>query len=151
MPALANSRSGVYENSGRGVRIGPETVYENHRDRHPVAVAPPRVVPEALVGNAKMHRRPEASERLRSLLELGDPHAEVAIAYRIKERLRDFYRAGDANQARQMLEDLKDHCLKRVMPPEVQKLGRTLERWFDIGNYYWPRSPMGPLRRPKTW
>jgi transposase len=33
-----------------------------------------------------------ASERLWSLLELGDPGAEVAIAYRIKERLRDFYK-----------------------------------------------------------
>jgi len=38
------------------------------------------------------HRRREARrqshERLWSLLELGDPNAEVAIAYRVKERLR---------------------------------------------------------------
>ena len=33
-----------------------------------------------------------ATERLWSLLALGDPGAEVAIAYRVKERLREFYR-----------------------------------------------------------
>jgi hypothetical protein len=36
-----------------------------------------------------------ATELLWLLPELGDPGAEVAIAYRIKERLRDFYRVGD--------------------------------------------------------
>ncbi len=35
----------------------------------------------------------KATQRLWSLLELGDPGAEVAIAYRVKERLRDFARA----------------------------------------------------------
>ena len=43
-----------------------------------------------LLGEEKLDQG--AAERLRSLLELGDPHAEVAIAYRVKERLRDFYR-----------------------------------------------------------
>ena len=57
---------------------------------------------------------------------LGDPGAEVAIAYRIKERLRDFYRTSDPDEARQMLEELEAHCVKRAMPPEVQKLGRTI-------------------------
>jgi transposase len=33
-----------------------------------------------------------AAQRLASLLALGDPNAEVAIAYRVKERLREFYR-----------------------------------------------------------
>ena len=66
-----------------------------------------------------------ATERLWSLLRLGDPGAEVAIAYRVKERLRDFYRTRDPVQARQILEELKSHCLRRAMPPEVQKLWRT--------------------------
>ena len=43
-----------------------------------------------LMGEEKLSD--EATERLSSLLELGDPGAEVAIAYRVKERLRDFYR-----------------------------------------------------------
>jgi transposase len=87
----------------------------------------------------------EAKERLWSLLELGDPSAEVAIAYRVKERLRDFYRATHAGEARQMLEELLEHCLKAAMPPEVQKLGRTLRKWFEkICNYHLARVSNGP-------
>jgi transposase len=87
----------------------------------------------------------DAAERLRSLLELGDPDAEVAIAYRVKERLRDFYAAADDSSARRLLEDLQRHCLKRAMPPEIQKLGRTIRRWFDkICNYHLARVTNGP-------
>jgi transposase len=86
-----------------------------------------------------------ATERLWSLLELGDPGAEVAIAYRIKERLRDFYGTADPDVARQLLEELKDHCLKKAMPPEVQKLGRTISKWFDkLCNYHLARVSNGP-------
>ena len=38
------------------------------------------------------HLSDKAVARLSSLLALGDPDAEVAIAYRVKERLREFYR-----------------------------------------------------------
>ena len=87
----------------------------------------------------------KATERLWSLLELGDPGAEVAIAYRIKERLRDFYATADPDVARQLLEELKDHCLKKAMPPEVQKLGRTISKWFDkLCNYHLARVSNGP-------
>ena len=86
----------------------------------------------------------EKAERLRSLLELGDPDAEVAIAYRIKERLRDFYRTSDHDQARSLLEELVLHCSKRAMPPEVRRLGRTLRRWFDkICNHHLARVSNG--------
>jgi transposase len=86
-----------------------------------------------------------AQQRLWSLLELGDPGAEVAIAYRVKERLREFYATPDPDQARQMLEELKGHCLKKAMPPEVQKLGRTIKKWFDkIANYHLARVSNGP-------
>jgi transposase len=87
----------------------------------------------------------DATARLWSLLELGDPRGEVAIAYRVKERLRDFYRTRDPNEARQILEQLKTHCLKRAMPLEVQKLGRTITDWFDkICNYHLARISNGP-------
>jgi transposase len=87
----------------------------------------------------------EATARLASLLELGDPNAEVAIAYRIKERLRDFYRASDPAEARRMLQELQAHCLKRAMPFEVQKLGRTIRAWFDkICNYHLAKVSNGP-------
>jgi transposase len=96
-----------------------------------------------LMGEEKLDH--DATARLTSLLELGDPGGEVAIAYRIKERLRDFYRTVDPDQARQLLEDLQAHCLKRAMPPEVQKLGRTIRKWFDkLCNFHLARVTNGP-------
>jgi len=91
------------------------------------------------------HLDNKASERLWSLLELGDPGAEVAIAYRIKERLRDFYRSDHPDEARRLLEELQGHCLKKAMPPEVQKLGRTIRKWFDkLCNYHLAKVSNGP-------
>jgi transposase len=96
-----------------------------------------------LRGEEKLDER--ASERLWSLLELGDPGAEVAIAYRVKERLRDFYKTHDPYEARRILDELKAHCLKRAMPPEIQKLGRTIRTWFDkICNFHLARMSNGP-------
>jgi len=96
-----------------------------------------------LVGEERLGT--EATQRLESLLTLGDPNAEVAIAYRIKERLRDFYRTSGGDDARRLLDELVRHCLKRAMPPEVQKLGRTLRRWFDkICNYHIAKVTNGP-------
>ena len=69
----------------------------------------------------------------------------MAIAYRVKERLRDFYRATNPDEARQLLEELQGHCLKRAMPPEVQKLGRTIRDWFaKICNYHLAKMSNGP-------
>lgn len=88
---------------------------------------------------------PEAAGRLASLLELGDPGAEVAIAYRIKERLRDFYATADPDEARDLLEELQRHCLKRAMPPEIRRLGRTIRKWFDkLCNYHLAKVSNGP-------
>jgi transposase len=87
----------------------------------------------------------EAAGRLVSLLELGDPGAEVAIAYRVKERLRDFYATADPHSARELLEELQRHCLKRAMPPEIQKLGRTIRKWFaKLCNYHLAKVSNGP-------
>jgi transposase len=86
-----------------------------------------------------------AQQRLTSLLELGDPHGEVAIAYRAKERLREFYRCTDIDTAQAMLRELIAHCQLPAMPVELRKLGRTLEKWFDkICNYHIARISNGP-------
>ncbi len=86
-----------------------------------------------------------AQQRLASLLALGDPHGEVAIAYRVKERLREFYRCTDIDTARAMLRELIEHCTRPAMPFELRKLGRTLEKWFDkICNYHIARVSNGP-------
>lgn len=87
----------------------------------------------------------KATQRLASLLALGDPNAEVAITYRVKERLREFYRTRELPKARAMLEDLIGHCRRPAMPPELQKLARTLHTWFDkICNYHLARISNGP-------
>jgi len=87
----------------------------------------------------------EASERLASLLELGDPGAEVAIAYRVKERLRDFYRCSDPDEAEAMLLELQTHCTKKAMPPEIRRLGGTIKNWFaKIVNFHLARVSNGP-------
>jgi len=72
------------------------------------------------------------------------PGRRCAIAYRVKERPRDFYRTHDPDEARQLLDDLQRPCLKRTMPPEVQKLGRTIRTWFDkICNFHLARLSNG--------
>jgi transposase len=44
-----------------------------------------------------------------------------------------------------MLDELVTHCSKRAMPPEVQRLGRTIKRWFDkIANFHLARVSNGP-------
>ena len=44
-----------------------------------------------------------------------------------------------------MLEELQGHCVKKAMPPEVQKLGRTIKNWFDkIANYHLARVSNRP-------
>ena len=87
----------------------------------------------------------EAAARLASLLELGDPTAEVAIAYRVKERLRDFYRESDPDVAEAILADLRDRCLHKVMPPEIRRLGKTIRTWFaKFCNFHLARITNGP-------
>jgi transposase len=96
-----------------------------------------------LMGEEKLDD--DANARLSSLLELGDPGGEVAIAYRIKERLRDFYRTSDPSEARSTLEELQAHCLKKAMPPEIQRLGKTIKHWFDkLCNFHLARVSNGP-------
>jgi transposase len=86
-----------------------------------------------------------AAQRLSSLLALGDPNGEVAIAYRIKERLREFYRQPNLDTARHMLTELIEHAQRNVMPPEIRKLARTLDRWSQkITNYHLARMSNGP-------
>jgi transposase len=123
------------------VRRRVQTEQTGHRGRKDDPLYRARRV--LLMGEEKLDA--EATTRLASLLELGDPNAEVAIAYRVKERLRDFYRAGDPDEARRMLDELKAHCLKRAMPSEIRRLGRTIRSWFDkICNYHLAKVTNGP-------
>ena len=123
------------------VRRRVQTEQTGHRGRRDDPLY--RVRRVLLTGEEKLND--EAAARLASLLQLGDPDGEVAIAYRVKERLRDFYRTLDATEARAMLEELQAHCLRTSMPPEIQKLGRTIRAWFEkICNFHLARVSNGP-------
>ena len=120
-------------------RVQSETLGHRGRKNDPLY----RIRRVLLMGQEKLDAK--GSERLSSLLALGDPDGYVAIAYRVKERLREFYRAPDPQSASEMLTELIEHCVKRSMPPELKRLGRTLERWFDkICAYHQERITNGP-------
>ena len=124
-----------------GVRRRVQTEQTGHRGRRDDPLYRARRV--LLRGEERLDEK--AAARLASLLALGDPGAEVAIAYRMKERLRDFYATTNLAQARAMLEELVTHCTKRTMPPEIQKLGKTIRTWFDkIVNFHLARVSNGP-------
>jgi len=96
-----------------------------------------------LTGEEKL--KPDATDRLNSLLELGDPAGEVAIAYRVKERLREFYRSPDIQTAETMLAELIEHSERPSMPPEIRRLAKTLKKWFPkIVNYHHAKVSNGP-------
>lgn len=86
-----------------------------------------------------------AHDRLVSLLTLGDTGGEVAIAYRVKERVREFYQCGDKDLARGMLTEVVEHCRRPSMPKELRRFGATIHRWFEkIWNYHLARISNGP-------
>jgi transposase len=123
------------------VRRRVQTEQFGHRGRrHDPLYRARRVL---LMGEERLSQ--EAATRLASLLELGDPKAEVAFAYRVKERLREFYRCTGLEEARTMLAELQDHCCRREMSPEVRKLGATIGEWFEkICNHHLARMSNGP-------
>lgn len=87
----------------------------------------------------------ETAERLQALLELGDPDGEVAMAHRVKEYLRDFYTFDNVEDATAALEALVERCTRKEMSPEIQRLGRSLKRWFDkIVNWHHAKISNGP-------
>jgi len=71
----------------------------------------------------------DSNNRLRGLLDAGDPKGEVRTAWHAKEVVRQLYAIEDpdvaANYVAQLGIDLQDESC----PPEVRKLGRTIIRW----------------------
>jgi transposase len=123
------------------VRRRVQREHKGHRGRRDDPLF--RVRRVLLTGEERLDDK--AQQRLASLLTLGDPNGEVAIAYRVKERLRDFYRCTDLHTARTMLSELIEHCKRPAMPFELRKLGGTLHKWFDkICNFHIARISNGP-------
>ncbi len=66
-------------------RVQQQTLGHRGRKTDPLY----RIRRQLVYGQEKLTDKTQ--HRIESLLRLGDPYGEVAIAYRVKERLRNFY------------------------------------------------------------
>lgn len=69
--------------------------------------------------------------KLLGLLEAGDPHGEVRMAWHAKETVRGLYDIDDPDLAGEFVLRLGHDLQDESCPPEVRKLGRTIVRWAD--------------------
>ena len=87
----------------------------------------------------------------------GGRGASVVTPRAGRPRRRGGHRLSDEGASSRLLSDtlprrgqsepreLESHCRRRAMPPEVQRLGRTLEAWFEkIANFHLARVSNGP-------
>ena len=68
-------------------------------------------------------------KKLLGLLDAGDPHGEVRLAWHAKETVRGLYDHTDPDLAVDMVQRLGDDLQDESCPPEINQLGRTLIRW----------------------
>jgi transposase len=75
--------------------------------------------------------------RLRGLLDAGDPYGEVRDAWHAKETLRSVYDITDTEVGAATVTQLADDLQDPGLPPEINRLGRTLWRWrTQISNWH---------------
>ena len=67
--------------------------------------------------------------KLLGLLEAGDPHGEVRMAWHTKEVVRQIYSHTDPALAAEFVARLGVDMQDESCPPEVRQLGRTIVRW----------------------
>ena len=78
--------------------------------------------------------------RLKGLLEAGDPHGEVRMAWHAKETVRGVYRIADPALADEYTRRLAADLQHESCPSEVNQLGRTIRRWHTpIVNWHHAR------------
>ena len=78
--------------------------------------------------------------RLRGLLDAGDPYGEVRDAWHAKETLRSIYDIDDPETGAATVSRLALDLQDPGLPPEVNRLGRTLSRWrHQISNWHTAR------------
>ena len=83
--------------------------------------------------------------RLRGLLDAGDPYGEVREAWHAKETVRGIYTIPDHKTAAATVEQLAEDLQDPGLPGEVNRLGRTLERWQEqISNWHAARVTNAP-------
>lgn len=69
------------------------------------------------------------TDRVMGLVRAGDPRSEVGYAYSAKEVVRQIYEHTDIEFAAVWVEELIDDFTDDSMPPEVRRLGRTINKW----------------------
>ncbi len=84
-------------------------------------------------------------KRIQGLLRAGDPYGEVRDAWYAKESIRDIYQIGDPQLASEFTQRLSGDLQDRSLPPEVNRLGRTIARWAtQITNWHHSAVTNGP-------
>lgn len=68
-------------------------------------------------------------DRLRGLLDAGDPHGEVRYCWHAKEIVRQTYDHTDAALAQRWVDEIVVEFADETMPLEVRRLGRTIKKW----------------------
>jgi len=83
--------------------------------------------------------------KLLGLLQAGDPHGEVRMAWHAKEVVRSIYAIDDPALAAEFVARLSVDLQDADCPPETQKLGRTIARWANqIVAWHHARVSNGP-------
>ncbi len=83
--------------------------------------------------------------KLRGLLAAGDPRGEVRDAWHAKETVRLIYRIPNRKLATETLDELSRDLRDEAFSPELNKLGRTLDRWkAQITNWHRSHVTNGP-------
>ena len=90
--------------------------------------------------------------KLRGLLDAGDPYGEVRDAWHAKETLRSIYDIDDANLGAATVNQLAQDLQDPAMPPEINRLGRTIWRWrHQISNWHAARVTNAPTEAAILW
>ena len=83
--------------------------------------------------------------RLLGLLDAGDPHGEVRLAWHAKETLRGVYQIDNPKLAAEYTLRLAADLQDESCPLEVNQLGRTIGRWAtQISNWHQSKVTNGP-------
>ena len=84
-------------------------------------------------------------KRLQGLLRAGDPYGEVRDAWYAKETVRDIYQINCADLATEFTQQISRDFQDRSLPPEINRLGRTIARWAtQIVNWHLSAMTNGP-------
>ena len=91
-------------------------------------------------------------DRLRGLLDAGDPYGEVRDAWHAKETLRAIYDIPDHQLGIETVNQLAADLQEPGMPEEINRLGRTIWNWrTQISNWHAARVTNAPTEAAILW